>query len=75
MKAVLKTRFATMDAVGRKREIDAEGAMDTSETFPGERNRAVVDAMESSDKFLGNQEARCRPGDLHLVCVANKQVA
>ena len=55
-----------MDEVGQKRKIAKELAMDTSETLPGRRGRALVGAVENSEEFPGNQEERCCAGDLHL---------
>ena len=74
-RAVLKTRLATMGALDRKREIDAEGAVDIPGTPSGKRNRAEVDAVENSEELIGNQEKRRRVGDLHLAIALKKEVA
>ena len=54
--------------VDRKRKTNA------SETLPGTRGRSFVIAILYSEESLGNQEKRCRVCDLHLACVAEKEV-
>ena len=61
--AVLNTLLAKMDSVSRVRDID-EDAIDTTDTLPGKRNRAIVGAVENAEDLLGNPGARCRVGDL-----------
>ena len=69
---MLGLRLAATDAVDRERTIEAAGAMDTSETLSGERNRSVADAA-TREGLVGNQEERCRTGDLHLAVVADAE--
>ena len=45
---------------------------DTSGTLTGKRNRAMVDAKDTSDALAGDQEKRFRVGDLHLAFAAKK---
>ena len=66
--------MAATGAVERKRKINEEGAMDTSETLPGKRNRTIGDAAESSKELRDNQETRSRAGDPHLASVGNNEV-
>ena len=71
---VLKTRFATMDEVGRKRNRGLVDAMGTSETPPGKRYRAVADAMDISGGSPAGRESRCRATDPHLASVADEEI-
>ena len=64
----------TLDAVERESNWDAAGATDTSESLPGKRNRATDDAAGNSDEPPGNQEKRCRVGNLHSAPVVEKEV-
>ena len=60
-----------MDAVEPKRKIDLAGAMDTSETSPGKRNRTMANAVKNPGELRGIQAKRRRVGDLHLAFVVN----
>ena len=73
-KVVSKTQLASTDEVDRKHGMDEAGAMDASGTLFGKRNRALVDAAENSEELLGNQEERCRVGDLPLALVSIKEL-
>ena len=64
-----------MDAVDRKRNIEAADAMDASGALSVERRRALVGSEENSGESVSNREKRCRAGDLHLAFVAGKQDA
>ena len=64
-----------MDANKRKRAPTEHNAMDTSVTVTEKRERASVDVAANLGDFLRNQEMRCRVDDLHLVFVAEKEVA
>ena len=68
-------RLPTPDAAKLKRKIACEDAMDTSGTLSGKWNRAMVDAAANSDELHGNQDRRCRVGDLHSAFVADGKVA
>ena len=48
-------------------------AMDPSGTLTDKRDQEPADAVEISEKSLGNQETRCRMGYLHLAFVADKE--
>ena len=64
-----------MDEANGNRKIAEWRAMDTSETRPETQGRALADAVENSGEFPGNQRKRCRAGELHPACVADKAVA
>ena len=51
--AALNSRPTSMDEVERKREIAGGGAMDTSDTLAGKRNRALADAAKTSEERIG----------------------
>ena len=65
--AALKTRLASTDKVDRNRTVTENRAMDDSETLAGKRDRAPVDVTDISEESDGNQEKRCRVGDIHVV--------
>ena len=48
--------------------------MDTSESLTGERNRAMADAMSTSEDLLVTQEKRCRASDFHSAFVTDKEI-
>ena len=73
-KPVLLARLAATDAVNRQRNLEREGAADTSEILLGKRNRAAVGAEENSEELLGNQGIRRRVGDLHSAIEAGEVV-
>ena len=75
LKAALETRPAAMGAVDQKREIAKDGGVGTSGALPSKRGRALEDAVKNSEGLPGNEEKRCRVGDPHPACVADKEVA
>ena len=48
--------------------------MDTSNTLPGERNRAVADPVENSQESEGNGRKRRSVGDLLLASAGGEEV-
>ena len=71
----METRFATTDAVARKRKRDEGGATDTSGTLGGKRNHAMADAAGNPEELRGNRGKRYRVGDIHLAFAAAEAVA
>ena len=67
-------RLATMGAAERVRNCDAADAMDTSETLPQKRNRAMEDAGNNSDGSPMTPEHRCHVGEVHLAFTVNKDI-
>ena len=63
----------TMDGVDRKRCIQAEDVMDTSETLPGNMYRASVGDAGGSEELLGTEGERRRVADPRLSFVVHNE--
>ena len=60
-KAELTTRLPATDVVDRKRNCGLADAMVTSETLAGTSNRAMTDAIDTSDELPVTLERRGTP--------------
>ena len=63
-----------MDAAERNRTAPEGGAVDTSDTVPGERERAPAQEVIDSDIPNQTQDRRRRVDVLHVAFIAEKEI-